>query len=31
MNVLHCFAMRIYSKHRKTKLKLIQEDLELSK
>lgn len=31
ISILHCFAMRMYSKRRKTKLKLIQEDLELSK
>ena len=29
ISMLHCFAMRMYSKRRKNKLKLIEENLQV--
>ena len=29
ISMLHCFAMRMYSKHRKNKLKLLKENLQI--
>ena len=29
ISMLHCFAMRMYSKHRKNKLKLLEENLQV--
>ena len=29
--MIHCFAMKMYSKRRKNKLKLIEENLEIEK
>jgi len=31
ISMIHCFAMRMYSKRRKNKLKMIQENLEVDK
>lgn len=31
ISMIHCFAMKMYSKRRKNKLKLIQENLEVDK
>ena len=29
ISLIHCFAMKMYSKYRKNKLKMIEENLEL--
>lgn len=29
ISLIHCFTMKMYSKHRKNKLKLIEENLEV--
>lgn len=31
ISMIHCFAMKMYSKRRKNKLKLIEENLEIEK